>query len=114
MSESEVPPPAFGREVPPAPRRLARHLAALPKRPDSSAIRTLRRLAMHRTRRRGARPSGGRRDFGLTHLSRPADGGPRGSSVAVVWPRPSFPPCVSGENRPFPPDSLRALRCTDA
>ncbi|AJC56349.1 hypothetical protein GZL_03763 [Streptomyces sp. 769] len=37
----------------PGPRRLARHFAALPKRPDSSAIRTLRRLAMHRTRRRG-------------------------------------------------------------
>ncbi|MFI5774781.1 DUF4232 domain-containing protein [Streptomyces sp. NPDC051658] len=36
----------------PGSRRLTRHLAALPNRPNSSAIRTLRRLAMHRTSRR--------------------------------------------------------------
>ncbi|MFF4520340.1 sulfite exporter TauE/SafE family protein [Streptomyces bluensis] len=50
-------------KLPPAPRRLARTLAALPKSPSSSATRTSRRLAIARTRRRGARPPGGRREF---------------------------------------------------
>ncbi|MFD3486626.1 DUF885 domain-containing protein [Streptomyces sp. NPDC058665] len=35
------------------PERLARHLAALPKCPQETTLRALRRLAMHRTRRPG-------------------------------------------------------------
>ncbi|MGW4627803.1 hypothetical protein, partial [Streptomyces rubiginosohelvolus] len=41
-------------ELPPAARRLARTLAALPKWPSSSATRPFRRLAIARTRRRAA------------------------------------------------------------
>ncbi|MFB7256177.1 P-loop NTPase fold protein, partial [Streptomyces nojiriensis] len=49
------------RKVPPAPRRLAPHLAALSGRPSTSSTRATLRLAMHGTRRRGARPPDGRR-----------------------------------------------------
>ncbi|KKD05118.1 PP2C family protein-serine/threonine phosphatase [Streptomyces sp. WM6386] len=73
-------------EPPPAPRRPARTLAALPDRSGGSATRALRRLAIARTGRRGARPPGGRRGFDGSGPRGDGDGNRFATAVLLGFP----------------------------